>query len=57
MRNFTSNLEYMCMKALVGYAMLFIAVGMLVSYFISGFCEFLLVVIMLLGAYLLLCKC
>jgi len=45
------------MKALVGYAMLFIAVGMLVSYFISGFCEFLLVVIMLLGAYLLLCKC
>ncbi len=45
------------MNALIGYAMLFIAVGMLVSYFISGFAEFLFVVVMLVGAYILLCKC
>ncbi len=45
------------MKALVGYAMLFIAVGMLVSYFISGFTEFLFVMFMLVGSYFLLCKC
>lgn len=45
------------MRALVGYAMLFMAVGMLVSYFVSGFCEFLLVVLFLLGAYVLLCRC
>lgn len=45
------------MKALIGYAMLFIAIGILVSYFVSGFCEFLLVVVLLVAAYLLLCKC
>lgn len=45
------------MKALVGYGMLFAALGILMSYFVSGFCEFLLIVILLLGAYLLLCKC
>lgn len=44
------------MRALVGYAMLFMAIGMIVSYFISGFGEFLLVVLFLVGAYLLLCK-
>ncbi|MGN0151406.1 MAG: hypothetical protein ACI39Q_02935 [Wujia sp.] len=45
------------MRALVGYAMLFMAVGMLLSYFVSGFCEFLFVVLLLLGAYILLCRC
>lgn len=45
------------MNALLGYAMLFMAIGIVVSYFISGFCEFLIVVILLLGAYLLLCRC
>lgn len=45
------------MRALVGYAMLFIAVGILISCFISGFFEFLLVITLLLGAYFLLCKC
>lgn len=45
------------MRALIGYAMLFIAIGILISYFISGFTEFLFVIFMLVGAYFLLCKC
>lgn len=45
------------MKALIGYAMLFMAVGMLLSYLVSGFCEFMVIVVLLVGAYLLLCKC
>lgn len=45
------------MRALVGYAMLFMAIGMLISYFVSGFGEFILVILFLLGAYLLLCRC
>ncbi len=45
------------MKALIGYGMLFMALGMLVSYFVSGFGEFLLIIVLLLGAYVLLCRC
>lgn len=45
------------MRALIGYAMLFMAVGMLVSYFVSGFGEFMCVLLFLVGAYLLLCRC
>lgn len=45
------------MRALIGYAMLFMAVGMLLSYFVGGLCEFLLIIIFLLGAYYLLCRC
>ncbi|MDD6326878.1 MAG: hypothetical protein Q4D54_08825 [Eubacteriales bacterium] len=45
------------MKALVGYAMLFIAIGILISYFLEGFVEFLIVILLLLGAYALLCRC
>lgn len=37
--------------------MLFMAVGMLLSYFVSGFGEFLCVVLLLVGAYFLLCRC
>ena len=43
------------MRALIGYAMLFMAIGILISYFISGFCEFVLVTAMLILAYVLLC--
>lgn len=45
------------MKGLVGYGMLFMALGILVSYFVSGFGEFLLILVLLLGAYILLCRC
>ena len=45
------------MKALFGYGMLFMALGMLVPHFVSGFGEFLLIVVLLLGAYVLLCRC
>ncbi len=45
------------MKGLIGYGMLFMALGMLVSYFVSGFGEFLLILVFLLGAYILLCRC
>ena len=47
----------MCMSALIGYALLFTAIGILISYFISGFCEFIVVVALLLGAYILLLRC
>lgn len=47
----------MFVRALLGYAMLFMAVGILISYFICGFTEFLIVILMLLTAYILLCKC
>lgn len=45
------------MKGLIGYGMLFMALGILVSYFVSGFGEFLLILVLLLGAYILLCRC
>lgn len=45
------------MRALVGYAMLFMAIGLIVSYFISGFGEFMLLILLLIGAYVLLCRC
>ncbi len=44
------------MRALIGYAMLFIAIGIIISYFISGFAEFLFIIVMLIGAYCLLCN-
>ncbi|MDD6402011.1 MAG: hypothetical protein PUG10_10460 [Lachnospiraceae bacterium] len=44
------------MRALVGYAMLFIVVGIIISNFISGFFEIFLGVLLLLGAYVLLCR-
>jgi len=47
----------MYVRALLGYAMLFMAIGILVSYFVSGFTEFLIVMLMLFVAYVLLCKC
>ncbi|QWT53402.1 hypothetical protein [Eubacterium sp. MSJ-33] len=43
------------MKALFGYSILFMAIGMILSYFVSGFCEFVLVTAMLVLAYVLLC--
>ncbi|MBQ9234035.1 MAG: hypothetical protein IJ167_08395 [Lachnospiraceae bacterium] len=45
------------MRALIGYAMLFMAIGILISYFISGFCEFIIVLVLLLSAYILLFRC
>lgn len=45
------------MRSFVGYAMLFIAIGILISYFISGFVEFFIAILLLAGAYLLLCRC
>ncbi|MGN0389737.1 MAG: hypothetical protein ACI4L2_02900 [Wujia sp.] len=43
------------MRALLGFSMLFMAIGMILSYFVSGFCEFLIITILLIGAYVLLC--
>ncbi len=45
------------MRALVGYAMLFMAIGIIISYFVAGFGEFMLIIALLAGAYILLCKC
>lgn len=43
------------MRGLIGYALLFVAIGMILSYFVSGIVEFLLVTILLIVAYVLLC--
>lgn len=45
------------MRALVGYAALFIAVGIIIGYFIAGFIEFVITVALLVCAYILLCRC
>lgn len=45
------------LRALVGYAMLFIVVGIIIANFVSGFFEIFLAVVLLIGAYLLLCRC
>ncbi|MGN0368602.1 MAG: hypothetical protein ACI4EK_07460 [Wujia sp.] len=43
------------MRGLLGFAFLFIAIGMILSCFISGFFEFLFITILLIMAYILLC--
>lgn len=45
------------MRALVGYAALFIAVGIILSYFITGFVEFVITIALIICAYILLCRC
>ncbi len=44
------------MRAVFGFALFFIALGMLISHFVDGFFEFLLITILLLGAYCTLCR-
>ena len=44
------------MRALVGYASLFIAIGIIVGYFITGFVEFVITIAFLMCAYIFLCK-
>lgn len=44
------------MRALVGYGCLFTAVGIIISYFITGFLEFVVTICLLLYAYIMLCK-
>ncbi len=45
------------MKALIGYGALFIAIGIILAYFIAGLWEFLITIVLLICAYILLCKC
>lgn len=45
------------MRALVGYAALFIAVGIILAYFITGFIEFVITIALIICAYILLCRC
>lgn len=44
------------MRSILGFAMFFIALGMLISYFVEGFFEFILIVVLFIGAYCTLCK-
>lgn len=44
------------MKRVIGFALFFMAIGILLSYLISGFVEFLVITLMLLLAYILFCK-
>ena len=44
------------MRALVGYGSLFIAIGIILAYFIAGFIEFVIAIGLLILAYILLCK-
>jgi hypothetical protein len=44
------------MKRVAGFALFFLAVGMIISYLIEGFAEFLVVTILLLLSYILFCK-
>ena len=44
------------MRALVGYAALFIAIGIIIGYFVAGFMEFIITVALLVWAYILLCR-
>lgn len=44
------------MRALVGYAALFMAIGIIIGYFIAGFIEFVITIALLICAYVLLCK-
>ncbi|MBO5509699.1 MAG: hypothetical protein J5962_04480 [Lachnospiraceae bacterium] len=45
------------MKALIGYALLFLAIGLILAYFVSGFLRFCLILLFLVIAYVLLCVC
>ncbi len=45
------------MKALIGYGALFIAIGIILAYFIVGLWEFVITIALLICAYILLCKC
>ncbi|EDO59220.1 hypothetical protein CLOL250_00279 [Clostridium sp. L2-50] len=45
------------MKRVVGFALFFVAIGMIFSYLVEGFLEFLLIVIFFLMAYILFCRC
>jgi hypothetical protein len=43
------------MKALLGYALLFIAIGLIIAYFACGVLRFFLIVTFIIFAYILLC--
>jgi hypothetical protein len=45
------------MKALLGYALLFMAIGLIIAYFACGAIRFFLIVVFMLLAYFLLCVC
>ncbi len=44
------------LKRVVGFALFFIAIGMILSYLLEGFIEFLFITILFLLAYLLFCR-
>ncbi len=44
------------LKKICGFALFFLATGMILGFFVSGFIEFLIIVILLLMSYILFCK-
>lgn len=44
------------MRALIGYGALFIAIGIILAYFVTGLWEFIIIIGLLICAYILLCK-
>lgn len=45
------------MRALLGYALLFIAIGLILAYFVSGLLRFVIITLFIIVAYILLCVC
>jgi hypothetical protein len=44
------------MRRVIGFAMFFLAAGMILGYLLSGFMEFLIITIFILLAYILFCR-
>ena len=48
--------DFLSGKKFTGFAFFFTAVGVVIGYFISGFVEFLIIVILLLLSYIFSCR-